>query len=77
MEKQLSAYLYKEMYEQLGYDIGKLGCIMLDIDPEDLERRVSDVIAPDEIFQSVDPTDHIHGIALERIFHGGLSQERL
>jgi len=62
MQKQLSAYQYKDMYTDLGYDIGKLGCIMLDIHPEDLERRVSEAIKPEEVFQSDDPTDHIHGI---------------
>jgi 2'-5' RNA ligase len=62
MQKQISAYQFKSVYEDLGYDIGKLGCIMLDIDPEDLGRRVSEVIAPEEIFQSDDPADHINGI---------------
>ena len=33
MAKQLSAHQFKEMYEELGYSLDKLGCIMLDLEP--------------------------------------------
>jgi 2'-5' RNA ligase len=33
MAKQLSAHQFKDMYAELGYDLGKLGCIMLDLEP--------------------------------------------
>ncbi len=62
MEKQLSAYQFKSVYEDLGYDVGKLGCIMLDIDPEDLESRVNDLLKPEEVYISPDATDHTNGI---------------
>lgn len=31
--KQLSAHQFKSVYEELGYDLAKLGCIMLDLEP--------------------------------------------
>lgn len=33
MPKQLSAHQFKDMYADLGYDLNKLGCIMLDLEP--------------------------------------------
>ncbi len=62
MDKQLSAYQFKSVYEDLGYDVGKLGCIMLDIEPEDLEKRVSDLLKPEEIYISPDISDHTNGV---------------
>jgi hypothetical protein len=66
MEQQLSAYQFKTVYEDLGYDIGKLGCIMLDIDPEDLVDRVTAAIPPEAIYVSPDPTDHTNGIVADQ-----------
>lgn len=34
MAKKLSAHQFKDMYAGLGYDLGKLGCIMLDLEPQ-------------------------------------------
>lgn len=31
--KQISAHKFDEMYADMGYDLGELGCIMLDLDP--------------------------------------------
>jgi len=62
MEKQISAYQFISMYENLGYDIGRLGCIMLDIDPEDLGKRVSEAIKPEEVYVDEDPASYATGI---------------
>lgn len=34
MTKKLSAHQFKDMYAGLGYDLSKLGCIMLDLEPQ-------------------------------------------
>jgi hypothetical protein len=34
MTKKLSAHQFKEMYAELGYSLDKLGCIMLDLEPQ-------------------------------------------
>lgn len=34
MSKKLSAHQFKDMYAGLGYDLAKLGCIMLDLEPQ-------------------------------------------
>lgn len=34
MAKKLSAHQFKDMYTAMGYDLGKLGCIMLDLEPQ-------------------------------------------
>lgn len=62
MDKQLSAHQFKSVYEDLGYDIGKLGCIMLDIDPEDLEKRVNSLLTPDQVYVAPDASDHTNGV---------------
>ncbi len=62
MESPFSAYQYTSVYEDLGIGIGKLGCIMLDIIPEDLEQIVSDVISPEDAYIATDPSRHINGI---------------
>lgn len=63
MEQQtLSAYQFKTVYEDLGYDLGKLGCIMLDIIPGDLATRIQEIISPDDLYTPNDPTDHFTGV---------------
>lgn len=37
MSKQLSAHQFKQVFEDLGYDLSKLGCIMLDTEPLKIE----------------------------------------
>lgn len=37
MSKQLSAHQFKQVFEDLGYDLSKLGCIMLDTEPVSIE----------------------------------------
>lgn len=34
MAKKLSAHQFKDMYIAMGYDLAKLGCIMLDLEPQ-------------------------------------------
>lgn len=33
MTKEISAHKFDDMYADMGYDLGELGCIMLDLDP--------------------------------------------
>jgi hypothetical protein len=63
MDQQLSAYQFSHIYEDLGYDIGKLGCIMLDIESGDLEKQVVSVIDPAEVYIDEDPDSFATGIA--------------
>lgn len=41
MTKQLSAHQFGNMYKGLGYDLGKLGCIMLDLEPQSFKINES------------------------------------
>lgn len=67
----VSANQFAEVFKQLGYDIGELGCIMLDTEP----LTVSDVIPADELYVpldedgNVDDDSYANGIVSESIPH--------
>ncbi len=46
----LSAHQFKEIYEDLGYDLSKLGCIMLKIADDQLGPEVEQVISDDKLY---------------------------
>lgn len=66
MSSQLSAHKFKKVYEDLGIDTGKLGCIMLDVQP----IKVGDTIAEEDLFYA-DPEEHkwIQGVVSEEVPH--------
>lgn len=66
MAQPLSAKLFDKMYEDLGINTSKLGCIMLDVE----EIKVSDVIDEADLYVSDDP-DHqyVKGIVSEDVPH--------
>ncbi len=50
MNKQLSAHKFKAVYEELGYDLSKLGCIMYSLDSTNVESAVSEVITDSDTY---------------------------
>ena len=58
----VSAYNFEKVYEDLGISLSKLGVVMLDIVPGDLEKRVQEIVSPDDLYFSDDPTRHINGL---------------
>ena len=67
MQGQLSAHQFEEVYKNLGIDLGKLGCIMIDTDP----IEVSSIIAEEDLYYAADPEAHryIDGIVSEKVPH--------
>jgi hypothetical protein len=64
---QLSAHQFPQVYAALGYDLTKLGCIMLPIvQDDDLRRIVADTINPEDTYTS-DNLSHtwINGIVTD------------
>lgn len=48
---------FPQVYKDLGIDLGKLGCIMLDVEP----IKVSDIIKPEDLYYSGDEGEHTEG----------------
>lgn len=81
MSEQLSAHKFKGVYEDLGYDLSKLGCIMLDLEqPEGLSSFVDQVFQPDDFYYSANPdrfwiqgnvTDQLHATLLYGLLRSG------
>lgn len=55
MSKQLSAHLFKPVYQDLGYDLSKLGCIMYSLDSAELEKEVSKVVTDKDAYFTESP----------------------
>lgn len=67
-DQQLSAHQFPEVYSDLGYDLGKLGCIMLPIvSDDDMNAAVLDTIEPGDLYTANDQIAHPHigGIVLD------------
>lgn len=52
MKKQLSSHQFPSVYQDLGIDLGKLGCVMADLEP----IVMPDWMAPDSLYVTNDPT---------------------
>ena len=50
MSLNLNAQQFLPVYEDLGIEIGELGCVMLDTDP--LPERINDLIPEDDLYYS-------------------------
>jgi 2'-5' RNA ligase superfamily len=63
---QISASQFPQVYTDLGIDPGKLGCIMLDVEP----IQVSNLILYDDLYHA-DPDEHpwMQGIVSESVPH--------
>jgi 2'-5' RNA ligase len=63
---QISATNFQKVYEALGIDTGKLGCLMIDVQPV----VVNDIISEEDLYYA-DPEKHkwIQGIVSEDIPH--------
>lgn len=63
---KVSAAQFPEVYENLGIDTGRLGCIMLDTDPIKVHH-----IIPEDALYYADPEEHEHlqGIVSESVPH--------
>ncbi len=67
---KLTAYEHRGLYEEMGIDLGRLGCVMVDTDPV----QISDVIPPDALYYSKNRErfPHMTGIVSEEIPHATL-----
>lgn len=63
----LSSYSFPGVYEDLGLNVQKLGCIMLNTEP----LTVSDIISEDHLYYAADPDQYkfVDGIVSERVPH--------
>lgn len=66
---RLNARQFPEVYEALGIDIGKLGCIMADLDPLDVVSKVHD--GQRDLFYHPDFENHkyLRGAPAEEVAH--------
>lgn len=60
----VNAMQFPQVYQQLGIDVGNLGCIMLDTEP----LTVNDVIPESELYSS-DEHQYVDGIVSETVPH--------
>jgi 2'-5' RNA ligase len=58
----VNAYQFKEVYEDLGISLSKLGVVMIDIDSGDLASRIREIVSPEDLYTSDEPTDHFTGV---------------
>lgn len=66
MSKQISAHQFKQVYQDLGYDLAKLGCIMLDTEPID----VGGVFKEDDLYYAKDKAKFwIDGVVCDKTPH--------
>lgn len=66
MSTQLSAHQFKEVYEDLGYDLSKLGCIMLDTEPLD----IASIFQPEMFYHAKDKSRFwIDGLVCDKTPH--------
>jgi len=66
---KLSAHQFPQVYQDLGYDLSKLGCIMLPIvQDDDLMASVTGTISDDDLYVASDPLAHpwVNGIVLDK-----------
>jgi 2'-5' RNA ligase len=66
---RLSAYLYPDLYKELGVDANELGCIMLDVAPFEVVSMVEDGEA--DIYHHPDQVNHKYtgGAPAEHVAH--------
>lgn len=70
MDKQLSAHQFEDVFTDLGYDLNKLGCIMLDIDASGVADGAKDVIPKELLYTSPDEDKYwIKGFVAEDNAH--------
>ena len=67
---EFSSYNYKEMYQQLGLSIQRLGCIMADTE----EIKVSHIVDDSWLYyaQNPDKYKYIDGVVSEKVPHATL-----
>jgi 2'-5' RNA ligase len=66
MPSKISSHNFKQVYEDLGYSLSLLGCIMLDTDP----LKVSDVIEKEHLYFARDKSHFwINGVVSEVVPH--------
>jgi hypothetical protein len=68
MNSDLSAYQFKQVYVDLGYDLSKLGCIMLPlVSNDDLETAVTKTISHEDTYFASNPSrSWIKGIVADK-----------
>lgn len=63
----ISSYSFPQVYEDLGINVQKLGCIMLNTE----QLKVSDVIDADHLYYASDPKQYrfVDGVVSEKVPH--------
>jgi len=65
--EQLNAHQYEGIYEELGIDLNKLGCVMVDLEPFDSEAMMAAMLAVGDDFYLTNDNDKpwIDGFSLQ------------
>lgn len=60
----LSSYMFPDMYANLGYDVGNLGCVMASLEP----LQISDIVDEADLYENPE-WEHGHGYVSQEECH--------